>query len=137
MLKARVFSLCFQLFIWIPDLSDKFCKLNKYKTQISILSFIENKENYFAMIGSVIDSCSASIVLNRVLFNSKVIDNETFRQNADRIYTAKKIAITTHEHWVIDFLEKSPTQHNIKSLVSSVYVDLFNSDNCIDFNNQM
>ena len=37
MLKARVFSLCFQLFIWIPDLSDKFCKLNKYKTQISIL----------------------------------------------------------------------------------------------------
>lgn len=100
------------------------------------LSFIENKENYFAMIGSVIESCSASIVLNRVLFNSEVIDDETFRQNADRIYTAKKTAIITHEQWVINMLEKSPTQHNIKSLVSSVYVDLFNSDNCIDFNNQ-
>ncbi len=100
------------------------------------LNFIENKENYFAMIGSVIDSCSASIVLNRVLFNLKVIDDETFRQNADRIYAAKKTAIITHEQWVINMLEKSPTQHNIKSLVSSVYVDLFNHNNCIDFNNQ-
>lgn len=100
------------------------------------LSFIENKENYFAMIGSVIESCSASIVLNRVLFNSRVIDDETFRQNADKIQAAKKTAIITHEQWVIKMLEKSPTQHNIKSLVSSVYVDLFNSDNCIDFNNQ-
>ena len=100
------------------------------------LNFIENKENYFAMIGSVIDSCSASIVLNRVLFNLKVIDDETFRQNADRIYAAKKTSIITHEQWVINMLEKSPTQHNIKSLVSSVYVDLFNHNNCIDFNNQ-
>lgn len=87
------------------------------------------------MIGSVIDSCSASIVLNKVLFNSEVIDDETFKQNADRIYTAKKTAIITHEQWVINMLEKSPTQHTIKSLVSSVYVDLFNRDNCIDFNN--
>ena len=45
------------------------------------------------------------------------------------IYAAKKTAIITHEQWVINMLEKSPTQHNIKSLVSSVYVDLFNQNN--------
>lgn len=99
------------------------------------LSFIEKKENYYAAIGSIIENCASATTLNRVLFNSAVIDDETFRQNADRIYTAKKIAITTHERWVIDFLEKSPTQHNIQSLVSSVYVDLFNSENCIKFTN--
>ncbi len=40
------------------------CRLN------NLIAFIENKDNYFAMFGHVIESCSAANEINRLVWDS-------------------------------------------------------------------
>lgn len=97
------------------------------KTQFEAnLTVIENKKNYYAMFGIVLDFCAEAKLLNYILFNSDEITDEEFRNNVSRIHAARELAIVTHGKWVAERLEKSKTQHTVKSLVSSIYSDIYN-----------
>lgn len=90
------------------------------------LKFIEDKKNYYAMFRGVMDNCAEARRLNLTCFNSDEITDEEFRNNVSRIHAARELAIVTHGKWVAERLEKSKTQHTVKSLVSSVYSDIYN-----------
>lgn len=90
------------------------------------LAFIENKENYYAMFKYVIEKCATAELENLLLFNAGYIADIEYVINLDHIQKAKELAIKTHGMWTIEMLEQSKTQHTPRTLVSSVYSDIFN-----------
>lgn len=89
------------------------------------LAFIEDPEDYFAMFRYVIEICAKAQLENSLLHNSHVFSSKKYVENEDRIQKAKELAIKTHGEWTIKMLEQSTTQHTMRTLVSSVYYDIF------------
>lgn len=96
--------------------------LNQLKAN---LKFIENSENYFAMFKFVISSCTTADFANQILHNSEALNDEEFRANANRISEARRNAIKIHGEWTISTLEQSKTKHTVRTLVSTLYSDIF------------
>ncbi len=95
------------------------CRLN------NLIAFIENKDNYFAMFGHVIESCSAANEINRLVWDIGHISDACFMDNNERISKSKTEAIKAHLDLTIRYLEKSETKHTVKSLVSTIYNDIY------------
>lgn len=89
------------------------------------LAFIENTENYYAAFDYVIDKCATAQLENSLLYMEEAISNAEYNANFDRIHKAHKLAITTHGEWVIKTLEQSKTPHTPRTLVSSIYSDIW------------
>lgn len=92
------------------------------------LKFIENPDNYFAMFKYVLSSCTTADFANQILHNSEALSDEEFRTNASRIQEAKQRAIKTHGEWTIRALEKSKTKHTVRTFVSTIYSDVFDTE---------
>lgn len=92
------------------------------------LKFIQNTENYFAMFRHVISSCATAEFANRLLFDFEAISNSEFSENVRRISEAKQNAIKIHGEWTIRALEQSKTKHTVRTFVSSLYSDIFDTE---------
>ncbi len=90
------------------------------------LAFVENTENYYAMFQYVIEKCATAQVENLLLYTAGILPDEKYIENITRIQSAKELAIKTHGEWTIKMFEQSKTQHTPRTLVSSVYADIFN-----------
>ena len=91
----------------------------------SILSIIQDENNYYALFEKVIESCAIAVELNRICFSEQLINDNEFIYANDMINSCRKKAIETHREWTIQMLENSKTEHTRKSIVTSVYNDIF------------
>lgn len=96
--------------------------LDKFETD---LAFIEDPEDYYAMFRYVIVSVARAELENTLLHHEGLISGHKYAENADRIEKARDRAIKTHGEWTAKMLEQSKTQHTPRTLVSSVYSDIF------------
>jgi len=92
------------------------------------LKYIENSENYFSMFKYVISSCTNAEFANKILHNSEALNDEVFRANAKRISEARQHAIKLHGEWTIRTLEQSKTKHTVRTFVSTLYSDIFDTE---------
>ena len=92
------------------------------------LKFIENQDNYFSMFKYVISSCTNAEFANQILHNSEALNDEVFRANAKRISEARQRAIKIHGEWTIRTLEQSKTKHTVRTFVSTLYSDIFDTE---------
>lgn len=99
-------------------------ELLKKRLQCDLI-FIENKDNYYAMFGFVLDTCTKAQFENLLLYEAEKISDSVYVENASRIQKAKELAIKTHMAWTIKFLNNSATQHTKETIVSSIYSDVF------------
>lgn len=99
--------------------------LNQLKAN---LKFIENPDNYFSMFKYVISSCTTAEFANQILHCSEELNDEEFRANAKRISEAKQNAIKVHGEWTIQTLEQSKTKHTVRTFVSTLYSDIFETE---------
>lgn len=90
------------------------------------LAFVENTENYYAIFQYVIEKCATAQLENLLLYTAGILPDEKYIENITRILSAKELAIKTHGEWTIKMFEQSKTQHSTRTLVSSVYADIFN-----------
>lgn len=99
----------------------------RYSKRLKYISvaFIKNEENYYALFKYVIDYCAVAQFANKRLFDMGIISEEEYRNNLAVIEQAKELAVKTHGEWTIKMLEQSNTQHTNRTLVSSVYSDIF------------
>ena len=77
------------------------------------------------MFGHVIESCSAANEINRLVWDIGHISDACFMDNNERISKSKTEAIKAHLDLTIRYLEKSETKHTVKSLVSTIYNDIY------------
>ena len=96
--------------------------LERLKT---IRSFIEDSNNYFALFGKVIDSCAVGQELNRICWDHEFITDEEFRNYSEVIEHCRDEAIKTHVDCTIRYLENSKTEHTRKTLVMTIYNDIY------------
>lgn len=89
------------------------------------LAFIEKPENYYAMFKYVIEGCATAQLGNFLLYSYGVFSDEKYVENVNRIQKAKELAVVTHGEWTVKMLEQSKTQHTKRTLISSVYSDIF------------
>lgn len=92
------------------------------------LKFIENPDNYFSMFKHVISSCTVADFVNKILNASEAISDSEFINNARRISEAEQNAIKIHGEWTIKTLEQSKTKHTVRTFVSTLYSDIFNTE---------
>lgn len=91
----------------------------------SLLSIIQDETNYFALFEKIIESCAVAVELNRICFSEQFINDNEFIYVNDIISSCRKKAIETHRDWTIKVLENSKAEHTRKSIVMSVYNDIF------------
>lgn len=96
--------------------------INKFECD---LAFIEDPEDYYAMFRYVIASIARVELENTLLHHEGVISGDKYVENANRIDKARELAIKTHGEWTVKMLEQSKTQHTPRTLVSSIYADIF------------
>lgn len=89
------------------------------------LAFIENTENYYAAFKYVIDKCATAQLENTLLYEQGHFSDGEYTYNISRIQIARTRAIATHVEWVIKTLAQSKTSHTRRTLVSSIYSDIF------------
>lgn len=89
------------------------------------LAFIKNAKNYYAMFKYVIDKCAIAQLENILLYEQGHFSDDEYTCNVSCIQRTKERAIAVHGEWVIKALEQSKTQHTPRTLVSSVYSDIW------------
>ena len=90
----------------------------------TLLSFVENKKNYYACFPYVIQSCIIIQELKRQLWESgEICDNESL-MISERVNKAKCNAIETHKAFVTKTLRQNKN-HTVESVVSSIYNVIF------------
>ena len=89
------------------------------------LTFIEDKNNYYAMFGHVIDTCARAHAIKSALWNVGAINDVELFHISERIDTARQLAINTNKKWVKKRLEDSKSIHTIESLTESIYNVIF------------
>lgn len=89
------------------------------------LATIENPDSYYAMFRYTIEICAKAQLENELLRNNGTISREQYVENLNRIQKTQERAIKVHGEWTITMLEQSKTQHTTRTLVSSVYSDIF------------
>ncbi len=92
------------------------------------LKYIENSENYFSMFKYVISSCTTAEFANQILHCLEELNDEEFRANVKRISEARRNAIKLHGEWTIRTLEQSKTKHTVRTFVSTLYSDIFDTE---------
>ena len=91
----------------------------------AMLAFVADESNYYAFFGKVIETCAAASEINRICFAAELIEDEEFRQASEILAYCRSKAIAVHRDWTIQSLDNSKTQHSCKSIVMSVYNDIF------------
>lgn len=91
----------------------------------TLLLIIKEEINYFALFEKVIESCAVAVEVNRICYSEKFINDNEFIYVNEMINSCRKKAIETHREWTIKVLENSKTEHTRKSIVMSVYNDIF------------
>lgn len=99
----------------------------------TLIRNIEDPKNYYAMFGRMLESCAIARDRNVRLFDMGVVSNEEFLYNVQRIGDARNKAITAHGEWLISFLKRTKTRHTVRTLVSSIYCDIFGTEFASEF----
>lgn len=90
------------------------------------LHFIEDEKNYYAGFSHVLENAIiAKQIAKYLCFNTTVFSDAQYHVFLTRIEEARKKAVKIHGNWMIKMLEQSKTQHVPRTLVSSVYYDIF------------
>lgn len=101
-----------------------FEKEQKIKQLLSMLSFIENEENYYAMFSYVLQSAERCTQELQNLLNAGIITFEEKSNYSSRVDAAKRKAIETHLAWTVKRLSENKN-HTVETVVYSVYNDIF------------
>ncbi len=91
----------------------------------ALIAFMQNEKNYYAMFRNVLESCAVAIELNQICFSEQFISDSEFVGTSRIINSCRQKAIEIHRDWIIKRLESSKTEHTKKSIIMSVYNDIF------------
>lgn len=90
------------------------------------LAFIEDKKNYYAGFGKVVQYCHAARECKTHLWDTGVIDDNENLAISERISAAYRSAIETHKQWVINFYKnRDLSAHTVESFITTIYNDIF------------
>lgn len=99
--------------------------MERLKDLEKMVTFIENRDNYYAGFRHVMQFCSMAKEKNSMLWNDGVIGDLEKLRFSRRIDIAKQNAIEIHRTWTIDVLKNSRSNHTIESIVHTIYNDVF------------
>ncbi len=91
----------------------------------NLIARIEDPNNHYALFGQTIEDCAIARERNKFLFENDIISEEEFLANVQKITAARECAIIEHGEWTISFLQRTKTQHTERTLVSSIYSDIY------------
>lgn len=89
------------------------------------LSIIRDKANYHENFLKVINRCATAELEMYVLLNEGIITREEYDSYYERIQKYKERAVKAHGEFLINSLEQTKMQFSPRTLISSVYYDLF------------